>query len=591
MHLPIRTGTKTQGDAKRKRSRGQVLVMFAGGMIFFIGLMAIVIDVSWYWANTLRVQRAADSAALAGAVYLPGNVPNGKFYALKEAEKNGYKDGLAVTGGTIKVVPTQDGNDVRQLDVTVSAPVGTFFMRVFGINTITASRTAKAIYVQPVPMGSPENYYGIYCLTNKNHNTCDGTNNVPDAKGSGSLASKGFWGAFQSSGDVHNEGDAFTPYNDTLNPGSNSAGGTNPDFSPKGYDYAVEVPADGGSIYLFDPDFCVVGDQIGTGDHYNADNQRQFGGANDKYYSVSSTYTLWDTQGTAFTTGDDTVVPGGSSGSLFATDFASDQDPAKLYGDPTTAGNPVKPGDVSSDGKTLQNCSATDATNTNPAQGRYWHNKWWPMATGLAAGVYRINVQSAAVGSANWKAQAENDFGIEVVGAADASGRTPRVYGLGRMASYNILTSGVQSFYLAQIDKTAAGKTIEIDLFDPGDVSGNAFLQVLNPDGNAYNYATFSYSTFNLTGGGNNCIAGNSDACSASGRTQIQTASGGSSSFNNTWLRILIPLPSSYGSVGLTPSGETQAGWWKIEYTVGGGNDTTTWMVNIRGNPVHLIVP
>ncbi len=583
MHLPIRTGTSTQGDAKRKRSRGQVLVMFAGGMIFFIGLMAIVIDVSWYWANTLRVQRAADAAALAGAVYLPGNVPNGKTYALAEAKKNGYQDGLAVPGGTISVVPTQDANDVRQLDVTVSAPVGTFFMRVFGINTITASRTAKAIYVQPVPMGSPENYYGIYCLTTTTDSNCDASTAVKDASGVGTLASKGFWGAFQSSGDVHNEGDAFTPFNDTLNPGSNSAGGTNPDFSPKGYDYAVEVPADGGNIYIYDPDFCVVGGGLGSGDHYNADDSRQFGGTAGKYTSVSSTYTLYDTQGTAFTTGDDTLV--NSSNNLFTADFASDQSVAKQFGDFTTFS--IKPGDKSSDGnKPIQNCSQTDPTNTNPAQGRYWHDRWWPIGTNLPAGVYRVNVQSAAVGASNWKAQAENDFGIEVTGAAGS-----RVYGLGRMASYNILTSGIQSFYLAQIDKTAAGKTIEIDLFDPGDVSGNAFLRVLNPDGNAYNYATFSYSTFNLTGGGNNCISGNSDVCAASGRTSIQTAKGGSSSFNNTWLRILIPLPSSYGSTGLTPAGETQPGWWKIEYTVGGGNDTTTWMVNIRGNPVHLIVP
>ena len=194
------------------------------------------------------------------------------------------------------------------------------------------------------------------------------------------------------------------------------------------------------------------------------------------------------------------------------------------------------------------------------------------------------------VGSSNWKAQAENDFGIEVTGAAGS-----RVYGLGKMASYNILPSGIQTFYLAQIDQTAAGKTIEIDLFDPGDVSGNATLSVLNPDGNAYNAAKFTYTTFNLTGGGNNCIAGNSDACSDTTtpptRTTIKTAVGGSSSFNNTWLRILIPLPSTYGSTGLTPAGETQPGWWKIQYNVTGGNDTTTWMVNIRGNPVHLIVP
>ena len=28
-----------------------------------------------------------------------------------------------------------------------------------------------------------------------------------------------------------------------------------------------------------------------------------------------------------------------------------------------------------------------------------------------------------------------------------------------------------------------------------------------------------------------------------------------------------------------------------IEYTVGGGNDTTTWKVEILGNPVHLVIP
>jgi hypothetical protein len=46
----------------------------------------------------------------------------------------------------------------------------------------------------------------------------------------------------------------------------------------------------------------------------------------------------------------------------------------------------------------------------------------------------------------------------------------------------------------------------------------------------------------------------------------------------------MIPLPTSYGTPSLQNSG-----WWKIKYTVNGGNDTTTWEVSIRGNPVHLI--
>ena len=34
-------------------------------------------------------------------------------------------------------------------------------------------------------------------------------------------------------------------------------------------------------------------------------------------------------------------------------------------------------------------------------------------------------------------------------------------------------------------------------------------------------------------------------------------------------------------------------GWWKVQYYLTGGatSDVTTWQVNIRGNPVHLILP
>ena len=54
--------------------------------------------------------------------------------------------------------PTRD----IQLDTSVSAPVPTFFMRLFGINSIQATRKAAAEYVLPVPMGSPLNYFGAF---------------------------------------------------------------------------------------------------------------------------------------------------------------------------------------------------------------------------------------------------------------------------------------------------------------------------------------------------------------------------------------------------------------------------------------------
>ncbi len=69
------------------------------------GMVALVIDVSWYWANSLRVQRAADAAALAGAPYLPDAVTSGVAAALAESSKNGYANGTSVEGGRCRSPP------------------------------------------------------------------------------------------------------------------------------------------------------------------------------------------------------------------------------------------------------------------------------------------------------------------------------------------------------------------------------------------------------------------------------------------------------------------------------------------------------
>ena len=49
----------------------------------------------------------------------------------------------------------------------------------------------------------------------------------------------------------------------------------------------------------------------------------------------------------------------------------------------------------------------------------------------------------------------------------------------------------------------------------------------------------------------------------------------------------------NYGKNGLNPPGDItdEEGWWQIEYNINAANDTTTWSVSIRGNPVHLILP
>ena len=171
MNTTLRSSDGTRREASpasRDRtgpSRGQILVLFVMAIFVFCGMVALVVDVSWYWVNSLRVQRAADAAALAGVVQLPTRpTGSGGAYSLAvaEAAKNGYDDALA----SVVVTPVQEPAVTgRRLSVTISAPVSMYFMRVFGIQEIMATRTSRAEYVLPVPMGSPENYYGVFGLT------------------------------------------------------------------------------------------------------------------------------------------------------------------------------------------------------------------------------------------------------------------------------------------------------------------------------------------------------------------------------------------------------------------------------------------
>ena len=308
-----------------------------------------------------------------------------------------------------------------------------------------------------------------------------------------------------------------------------SSCGANVNYDPNGYSYTSISPGSGGAIYIFDPAFCAMGNNAagmpqGAGDHW-------LSGTNP----VSTYYTVCNTQGTAFTTADDTVVA--SSGTLFENQQGSD----------VTNGGPAV-------GSGVTDCGASA-----------YHDKWWLVGQRTAArrraassaGTYRVQISTTNQSNAsiNASTNAENMFSIMATGGGSAS-----VHGGGRMAAYNNLALGTQTFYLAQIDQTAAGKTLEIDLFDVGDVNGGAWLQILDPDDNVYTPATFSYtadanaSSGHTSGTNVTCIQANGGSTTGlSAPSGCPNATSGGSFYQNSWLKILIPLPTTYGSVGLTP--------------------------------------
>ena len=725
------------------QSRGQVVVIFAGAMLLFAMLSAAVIDLSWYWTSNLRMQRAADAAALAGVVWLPGNPVQAIAVARAEAVKNGYTNGV----GGYTVTPVPDPSNDRRLMVNITGPVGTYFARIVGISSFQASRDAKADFVLPVPMGSPENYYGVgyliepvttttttngivttnfettsaapsggqwsynsgfgnniwnvvdnddsdyaYEATNgeaqqwnqfdllsglnanqspgavvgievrlsdtRISGTCANTRvsvalswnngapgswtttttetpnltttqsqyvlgsitntsawgghtwtgadlsngnfrvratavkgcggsseiridelevrarlqvttttttttlqqtNVTSPSG-GALTPQNFWGAMQSQGAPNIQGDAFMTKYATRTSVSNVAGGSDPDavYDPnKYYNYGVEIPANGGAVWIFDPGFCDGTSTAGTGENWTVGGSN----GNSTRQPVSAYFDLLSTNNTPFDLSDDGVVA--STGNTFRRLNYEDHD---IF-------------DAMGQGTNVPDCSSQS-----------WHFGWYQLASGLPAGDYRLHTYSTDFSSPNDQnnTTALNAFAFYV----SSPGGSPRVYGLGTMEAYMRLPGGTASeFYLAQIEAIHAGKTMVINLWDPGDTGALAAnLQILRPTGGAYAAANFSYQGVSGTGG-------SSSGCgsrSGTNVTSVTTNTGGTSLFNGCWLTIEVDLPANYTAPNDPVSGEP--GWWKIRYNMSGSassfsTDLTTWQVNIRGNPVHLVLP
>ena len=481
-------------------------------------------------------------------------------------------------------------------------------------------------------MGSPLAYYGVGCLDTNTvapdatgepachtAGNSNGPSGVPNATagsnqtGGGApsqLNSQGAWGVVFTRGGDSRNGDAYSPLQVSntsggwVNNAAPSGGGHDPygGFDPSGYSYGVDIPGGAGHIYVFDPLFCGMptlgSGRAGTGDEWTG---AAPGATNPN--PVTTYYNLWQVVTPGLPAGDRLVY---SSGSLFENGLNDD---GVSYVD-QSGGHGTGAPQYAPNGSTIQRCD-------RPTDTAYpYHLKWWQLPTGaLAAGSYRLQITTTKVllppvgqagfGGGNQPAGSQPS---DNVGAANrwsleaTGGGFVHIYGIGRMATYTNTQAGTQALYLAQIDRASgAGKTMEIDLYDPGDVGGGAWLQILSPDGNSYAPATLSYSSVAkwsgaAGGSGNNvtCIETNFPGGPPSfvvpgGCPVVFDGSG--SHYDDYWLRIIIPLPVTYGSTGLTPPGETQPGWWKIQYSVAGGNDTTTWQVNILGNPVHLIVP
>jgi hypothetical protein len=195
--------------------RGYVMWMTAITMMLLLTASAFAVDLGSIYARASRVQRAADAAAMAGVVWMPGDFARATTEALSIAAKNGF-----TTGVTVAPVP---GNSYRLRVTIVDSKAPRFFSVMLTSAPATLARSSVAEFLPTVPLGSPENRLGNDPLDTPPYVAY-------------------LWGSISGPYTDMNNGDPFATKCGAGGSGSGCAQ-SNTQYRSAGYKYAIDVPA------------------------------------------------------------------------------------------------------------------------------------------------------------------------------------------------------------------------------------------------------------------------------------------------------------------------------------------------------------
>ncbi len=130
--------------------KGAAIALVALSMVALISAVALAVDVGMLVTARTEAQRVADLSALAGAGILavaPNDEGSARAEAINFAARNTIQGDVAV------VLPADVAVDLVESTVTVQVirtenrgtPVGTFFARIFGVNSVNITAIATAI--------------------------------------------------------------------------------------------------------------------------------------------------------------------------------------------------------------------------------------------------------------------------------------------------------------------------------------------------------------------------------------------------------------------------------------------------------------
>lgn len=531
----------TRAEQRTKREKGYVLAIMTLLMIPLFAMTGFAIDVGAWYYQASRLQRTADAAALAGVVYQP-DLFKATAVAKQVAAANGFTDG--VDGITVDVINVNNSRLTVQI---TDSDAARYVTQIVDDSPVKIVRQSTAEYVKPVPLGSPSAVYG----------------NSP-----GAGAQPNFWASIGGPFLDYEGGDPYAtkclskpPDSDPL--GSlergNSCTTTNPDYRPEGYRFAVDVPA------------WAVGRTL-TVELYDAGNYE------DPYASPTppSADDFWEVN-TSFQL------------------FDADNTPLDNYD------NPPLPIGVCGAGRNSNVNSALSGFRyiANEADPGTFHNKWYTLCqvTVNRAGIFPLEVRSSGWDSSYslpLSGDGSNQFSVRgsLSGSVPSGQKNLSVYALGDMSVFTnpVVGSGTgyAEFFLSEIGNSASGKTLTLELFDPGDStssSGEFTLDVVAPAG------SFPGSSGAVTSGSGTpgliplCkwgerggTVGALTKCSPATKVAGQT----SGVYNGRWLRVQVPM------TGYSCSTDC---WWRVVYRFSGGSpsDRTVWVARVSGDPVRVV--
>jgi len=408
----------------RTEDGGFSLPFIAGTLVLLLGMSAFAIDLGWFYLNGSRIQRAADSSALAGVVFLPSDLGNVTAKTVDGANANGYEvgtvNGTGVGGGpdSLDWIPLED----NKLQVTLTSSVDTFFLKALGFDELTMSRTATAQYIKPVPLGAPANCIGI----GEGVGT-DGLvgSDVLDAFDRCNDFTQNFWSAINGRRTAKEHGD---PYGPTCN--YQCTGGNNPTHDQYYY-FAVDVPAGQTwvDVFLYDAAFYDRSGFAETGD--------------EESLSDSST--------------------GGTNMNF------------RLFQPDVTTQTP----EDNNTGVSCSNGTNNLSINSGSSSGTY-RNRWSRMCriSSVVEGIYVLRVSNGgdSIGGNNSYSILANSNNFD-------PSNPVRVYAINEMSIFTNDDDGEATVYIAEVDPVHANKTLQLRFFDPGEGAGNATMQVVPPPG------------------------------------------------------------------------------------------------------------